>query len=192
MTSNKANLIFKVDIIDKYCHEWLKDLPKNHNKKIKKQVPIYLTSIIESFCSMILSDIDGKYAGDLYEDTMITDNVIFKTFESDAGLSEMYLKLFPEKFMKNLYKRNQDDPLDFTQEITHLLKLINSELNIDKSGIDLMNRILNLVLEDLTTTLVFTETNKVFITVLDLKNIIRCYFPTSISHAWLEYNTHMI
>lgn len=191
MALNK-NEIFKVDRINKYCHEWLRDLPKNHNKKIKKQVPIYLTNIIKSFCSMILSDIEGKYTEDLYEDTIINDNVIFKTFESNTDLSEMYLKLFPEKFMKNIYKRNQDDPLDFTYEIKHLLKLINSKLNIDKSGIDLMNRILNLVLEDLTTTLVFTETTKVFITVLDLKNIIRCYFPTSISHAWLDYNTHMI
>ena len=47
------------------------------------------------------------------------------------------------KFMKSVYKYNQDNPLDFSQEIIHLLKLIDSKLEIDKSGLDLMNRILN-------------------------------------------------
>ena len=185
---NNKKLIFKVDIINKYCHEWLEDLPKNHNKKIKKQVPIFLTNIIEKFCSMILTDIDvlcGKYAGDLYDDPIITEKTIFKTLEACSSLAQLYLKLFPEKFMKSVYKYNQDNPLDFSQEIIHLLKLIDSKLEIDKSGLDLMNRILNLVLEDLTTTFVFTETNRIFLTVSDLKNIIRCYFPITISNVLL-------
>ena len=70
---NNKKLIFKVDIINKYCHEWLGDLPKNHNKKIKKQVVVYLTYVIENICALILTDIDGNMAGDNYENTKITE-----------------------------------------------------------------------------------------------------------------------
>lgn len=191
---NNSKLIFKIDIINSYFHKWLIVRQKKYNKKIKKQVPIFLTNIIEKFCSMILSDIYvfcGIYSGELYDNPIITEKTIFKTLESCSSLAKLYLKLFPKKFMKNVYslekdKYNKNNFHDFSHEIIYLLKSINSKLKIDKSGLKVMNKILNLILEDLTTTFVFTETNRVFLTVFDLKNIIRCYFPITISDFLLS------